>query len=260
MIKIRLTDWRNGRNQITFSYFLQRLQTFYDLGIQFTEDGSYDFEFIGMQNFIDKKVPLQESIDKGLEYLSNNNGDYFLFDGSDSTSLMGAYEVFSQSNAQYLFKPAILEREEYKIPTAFNKWFFGSGSDLDLSYDIPESIYNRIKLTGWNLGYSNPNYLIPDTLNLERTIDVCAIYQGHHDECYDHGARNDIYYTTHRTIPWEILSKSNNISYEKDKRPFNEFANVMRKSKCTIWSYIKKWVQNVLYWYYIFFSEVWSSI
>lgn len=235
MIKIRLTDWRNGRNQITFSYLLRYAKSFYnDIGIQFIEDGSYDFEFIGMQNFIDKKVSLQESIDKGLEYLSNNTGDYFLFDGSDSTSLMGAYEVFSQSNAQYLFKPAILEREDYKIPTAFNKWFFGSGSDLDLSYDIPESIYDRIKLTGWNLGYSNPNYLIPDTLNLDRTIDVCAIYQGHHDECYDHGARNDIYYTAHRTTPWQILSKSNNISYVTDKRPFDEFANVMRKSKCTI--------------------------
>ena len=30
-------------------------------------------------------------------------GDYFLFDGSDSSSLMGAYEVFEQSNAKYLF-------------------------------------------------------------------------------------------------------------------------------------------------------------
>ena len=133
-----------------------------------------------------------------------------------------------------IVKPAILEREAYKIPTAFNKWFFGTGSDLDLSYDIPESVYDRIKLTGWNLGYANPNYLAFDTLNLKREIDVCAIYQGNHDECYDHGARNDIYYTKHRTAPWRILAESNNISYEKEKRPFDQFVNIMRRSKCTL--------------------------
>ena len=95
-------------------------------------------------------------------------------------------------------------------------------------------MYDRVKLNGWNLGYYNPNYLNFDNSNLERTIDVCAIYQGFHKENDDHGTRNDILYTNHRTKAWEILESSNNISYEKDKRPFPEFANIMRKSKCTL--------------------------
>ena len=41
---------------------------------------------IGMHDFIDKKKPLQESIEYGLESISKISGDYFLFDGSDSTS------------------------------------------------------------------------------------------------------------------------------------------------------------------------------
>lgn len=234
MIKIKLENHDKGRNRTTFQVPLMYQPYFQDIGIQFVNGGSYDFEFIGMADFIDKKIPLQESIDKGLEFLSNKTGDYFLFDGSDSTSLMGAYEVFSQSNAQFLFKTAKLDRAEYNKSNAFNKWFFGSGSDLDLSYDIPIDMYDRIKLTGWNCGLYNQSYLNFDYSNLSRDIDVCAIYQGYHSECYDHGIRNDLMYTNHRTKPWELLESTSGITYEKDKRPFPEFANVMRQSKCTL--------------------------
>ena len=237
MIKIKLTNWNKGRNNHTFRPFLMYAQEFNNIGVQFVEEGSYDFEFIGMMDFLDKSIPLQESIDFGIKSLSNKTGDYFLFDGSDSTSLMAAYEVFKESNAQYLFKTAKSTQEQYNKPTAFNKWFFGNGSDLDLSYDISDDLYNRIKLTGWNFGHYNPNYLNIDQSNLERDIDVCAIYQGFHKECYDHGVRNDPFYTDHRTRAWEILGASKNISYEKDKRPFNEFANTMRRSKCTLSPY-----------------------
>ena len=46
-------------------------------------------------------------------------------------------------------------KEEYKKPYAFNKYFFGSGSDLDLSYDISEDMWDRIKFTHINLCYWN---------------------------------------------------------------------------------------------------------
>ena len=66
---------------------------------------------------------------------------------------MGAYEVLEQSNAMYLFKNQLLSREEYKKPTSFNKWFFDNGSGLDLGYDIPKEKWDRVKLSGYNLGY-----------------------------------------------------------------------------------------------------------
>tara|TARA_R110000796_G_C14504140_1_gene429189 strand:- start:188 stop:1201 length:1014 start_codon:yes stop_codon:yes gene_type:complete len=237
MIKIKLTNWNKGRNNHTFRPFLMYNQQFQQIGVQFVEDGSYDFEFIGMMDFLDKSIPLQESIDFGIKSLANKTGDYFLFDGSDSTSLMAAYEVFEKSNAQYLFKTAKTTQEQYAKPTAFNKWFFGTNSGLDISYNIPNDIYNRIKLTGWNFGHYNPNYLNFDYSNLERDIDVCAIYQGFHKECYDHKVRNDLMYTDHRKGAWDILEKSKDISYEKDKRPFPEFADTMRRSKCTLSPY-----------------------
>ena len=158
MIKIKLTNWKKGRNEPTFRPLLVNSQYFPQVGIQFVEDGSYDFEFIWTEDFLNKKAPIQESIDKGLEFLKNNTGDYFLFDGSDSTSLMASFEVFQSSKAQYLFKSAKSTIEQYSTPTAFNKWFFGSGSNLDLGYDIPKDKWDRIKLSGYNLGYLLPQY------------------------------------------------------------------------------------------------------
>ena len=238
MIKIKLLNWDKGRNNHTFRPLLFHHQAFREIGIEFIDAGdSYDFEFIGMVDFLDKSKPLQESIDTGIEFLLKKSGDYFLFDGSDSTSLMAAYEVFEKSNAKYLFKTAKTTQEQYAKPTAFNKWFFGDGSDLDLGYDISDDMYNRIKLTGWNFGHYNPDYQIPDTANLDRDIDVCAIYQGYHKENGDHGVRNDLMYTNHRTSAWKVLESSQGISYEKDKRPFPEFADCMRRSKCTLSPY-----------------------
>ena len=121
--------------------------------------------------------------------------------------------------------------------TLLNKWWFGNGSGLDLAYDIPDDIYSRIKLTGWNFGYFNPNYLNFDKANLSRDIDLCAIYQGFHPDCSDHGERNDLYYTEHRSGAWKVLETTKGISYEKDKRPYPEFVDVMRKSKCTLSPY-----------------------
>ena len=38
-----------------------------------------------------------------LENISKITGDYFLFEGSDSTSLMGGYEVFNKSVSSLCF-------------------------------------------------------------------------------------------------------------------------------------------------------------
>lgn len=236
MIKIKLANWNQGRNEYTFRPFLIYAKYFTEIGVQFVEAGSYDIEFIGMHDFINKKVSLQDSIQYGIDSLANKTGDYCLFDGSDSTSLMGAYEVFINSNAKYLFKTALTTREQYAMPSAFNKWFFGNESELNLSYNIQDSVYDNIKLSGWNLGYYN-NYTNFDTVNLSRDIDVCAIYQGYHKENADHFVRNDTHYTNHRTKAWELLKQSNNISYEIDKRPYEDFISILRRSKCTISPY-----------------------
>jgi hypothetical protein len=236
MIKIKLTNWNIGRNNHVFRTFLMYAEQFLDIGVQFVADGSYDIEFIGMADFINRKLPLDASIKYGIDNLKNKTGTYCLFDGSDSTSLLGAYEVFVNSSAKYLYKTALLKRENYNVPSAFNKWFFGAGSDIDIAYNISETIFDKIKLTGWNLGYYN-NYSDYININANKPIDVCAIYQGVHEENRDHLVRNDVYYTKHRTSAWEKIQLLNSVTYEIEKRPFHEFVNIMMQSKCTLSPY-----------------------
>lgn len=234
MIKIKISNIEKGRNEMTFRPLLFNIKYFSEIGIQFVREGSYDFEFIGMADFINKKIPLEDSIKYGLDNLSKNTGDYFLFDGSDSTSIMGAYEVFTQSNALYLFKSAMTSRENYSIPSQFNKWFFGSTGEFNLSYNIPQNIYDKIKLNGWNFGYYNPDYLKFLPINENKDIDVCAIYLGNHPENYCHNFRDDIAYTNHRTKVWDILKINKSLIYKTEKRPYPEFIDIMSRSKCTI--------------------------
>ena len=80
----------------------------------------------------------------GLGNLSKKTGDYFLFHGGDSTSIVGAYEVFIESNAKFLFKKQLLSREDYKEKTATNRWFFGKGSKLDIGYDMRLARYRSV--------------------------------------------------------------------------------------------------------------------
>jgi len=235
MIKIKILNHHKDRNEPTFRPLtFVREMLYSDYSIELTTDDDFDYMFVGMSDFFDKKKPLKESTEWGLENLNKvtQGGDYFLFDGSDSTSLMGAYEVFEQSDAIYLFKNQLLSRENYKEPTAFNKWFFGNGSDLDLGYDIPKDKWNRIKLSGYNLGYLLPQYRNFQPISKNKNIDVCAIYQANHNYSEDHKVRNDLHYTNHRKGCWDILDSK--FDSRKDKLPYQEYINVLYNSKVAI--------------------------
>jgi len=238
MIKIKIQNPSIGRNRPTFAPLLRVRDMLRDYSIDITDSNDYDYLFVGMHDFIDKKRSLQESIDYGLENLSKIKGDYFLFDGSDSVSLMGAYEVFEQSNAIYLMKNQLLpNRKDYKVPYAFNKFFFGKGSDLDLSYDIPEDKWKRIKFSHINLGYWN-NYHQFQPINANKTIDLCAIFQAYHPENYDHGVRNDLLYTEHRAGLWDKLQPlKSKYSMLSEKLPYQEYVKNLWSSKVCISPY-----------------------
>ena len=242
MIKVKLLNPNLGRNEVTFRPLIQHRDFLKDYSIEITESDSFDFLFVGMHDFIDKKRTLKESIDYGLENLNNIKGDYFLFDGSDSTSLMGAYEVFEQSNAIYLFKNQILkEKEMYLQKYAFNKWFFESGSKLDLSYNISQKLWDRIKLSHINVGRTifgtgiEANLSKMPSINQNKNIDVCAIFQTYHDINTDHGIRNDLPYVNHRKKVWDKLDKlQSRLKVISKKLPFNEYVNNLSKSKICI--------------------------
>ena len=232
MIKIKILNPVEDRNEPTFRPLFFIKDMLRDYSIDITESDDFDFMFIGMNEFIDKDVSLDESIDRGLENLSKITGDYFLFDGSDSTSLMGAYEVLDESEAIYLFKNQLLNREEYKKPTTLNKWFFGTDSDLDISYDTSDRNWNRIKLSGWNLGYMLPQYRDFQPISNNKNLDVCAIYKAELPYNEEHKLRNDLYYTNHRKSAWDILD--NKFSSKKDKLPYQEYINTLYNSKVAL--------------------------
>ena len=148
---------------------------------------------------------------------------------------MGAYEVLDESKAIYLFKNQLLNREEYKKPTTLNKWFFGTDSDLDISYDISDRNWNRIKLSGWNLGYMLPQYRDFQPISNNKNLDVCAIYKAELPYNEEHKLRNDLYYTNHRKSAWNVLDSK--FSSKKDKLPYQEYINTLYNSKVALSPY-----------------------
>ena len=77
MIKVKILNAQEGRNEPTFRPLLMVADMLREYSIDLTHSNSYDYLFIGMNDFIDKSQPLQKSIDFGLERLSKINGDYF---------------------------------------------------------------------------------------------------------------------------------------------------------------------------------------
>ena len=153
---------------------------------------------------------------------------------------MGAYEVLEQSDAMFLFKNQLLKnREDYKTPTSFNKWFFKNGSDLDLGYDISEENWNKIKLSGWNLGYFSGDQFRPTSQKWHpicpnKTIDLCAIFNANHPPSSDHFAENASYYTNHRTGAWDKIGDNPGYTFVKDRLPFQEYINTLYQSKMSL--------------------------
>mgnify|MGYP003647410501 CR=1 FL=1 len=236
MIKILLPDSTKGRNKAAFRYFKQYAGVFQAMGIEFTSYGSsYDFVFLGNENFQLRKGSLEASIQFGVDNVNKYNKPVYLIDATDSTSLVGAYEVLKRSRARYLFKNQLLNRDDYKIPTYLGKWWW-AGKDNTFSYDIPDDMWNRIKLTGWNLGYHSPTYHEFVDTKVDRDIDVCAIWKTNHDTSSDFEIRNDVKYEAHRSAPYLILENS---KYEiaKGTLPYLEYIDVLKRSKVAISPY-----------------------
>ena len=240
MIKIKILNPLNGKNRISFAGFLTLQDMLRDYSIDITDSDDYDYAFLGADDILNKSISLKESIEYGLENCNKITGDYFIFDGSDSTSLMGSYEVLEQSDAMFLFKNQLLQnREDYKTPTSFNKWFFKNGSDLDLGYDISEENWGKIKLSGWNLGYFSGDRFRPDIQKWHpicpnKTIDLCAIFNANHPPSSDHFAENASYYTNHRNGAWEVIGDNPGYTFVKDRLPFQEYINTLYQSKLSI--------------------------
>ena len=230
MIKIKLTDPSNMK---CFSGLIHTRDLLRDYSIEITDSDDYDYEFVDANKFSNLSMTLHDSVQWGLEELSKKTGDYFLFHGADSTSILGSYEVFVESDAKYLFKKQLLSQEDYKEESIINKWFFGKGSVLDRGYDIPDDVYDRIKLTGYNVAHNWPHLQHMQEGNSNRDVDVCAIFQGILDDGnMDHEVRTDVLYTKHRKGAWDTLDDlGERYNIVKGQSTPQQFVEVMKRSK-----------------------------
>jgi len=230
VIKIKLSDPNNMK---CFSGFIHAKDMLRDYSIDITDSDDYDYEFIDANKFSNLSMTLNDSVKWGLEQLSKKTGDYFLFHGADSTSILGSYEVFINSNAKYLFKKQLLSQQDYKEKTTLNKWFFGKGSELDKGYDIPDDVYARMKLTGYNVAHNWPHLQEMRDVDSNRDIDICAIYQGVlNNGNMDHEVRSDVLYTDHRKGAWVVLEElTDKYTMARGRSTPSEFIEYMKRSK-----------------------------
>ena len=80
VIKIKPLEYDVHRNETTFRYYLENLDLFREVGIDFTTSDDYDFALVGQASIIDKKLSLEESVDKGLDFISKITGDYIIIE------------------------------------------------------------------------------------------------------------------------------------------------------------------------------------
>ena len=219
MIKIKLLEADIHRNETTFRYYRVNYNIFREVGIEFTTDSNdYDYAFVGQASIIDKKLPLQQSIDKGVEFLSNITGDYMIIDGQDSTSLIGTIDVFRESNALLFLKTVYLKDfEMYKQGWANGRMYWGPGD-----YSVPDidNLKSKMKLTGTNWG----NTLFPDgnfninfynkqnpfyNYSFDKKYDLCGMFQYPlKKEVFEHGICQTPYYNKIRKPVYDLIHKA----------------------------------------------------
>jgi hypothetical protein len=179
MIKVKIYELEKHRNETTFRPLLFAHEIFREVGIEFVKDGDADFAFVGHASFVNKKVSLDESVSIGIEFLKTIKEPYFLFDGQDAATLIGSYEVFSQSNAISLLKPTLYKNKtEYLKKYANGRSYWGSGE-----YALPNlDLFDKIKLSGFNwLSTIQPQWL---NYTNNKQFDVSAMFMYPHKVVY----------------------------------------------------------------------------
>jgi hypothetical protein len=203
MIKIKLYEPEIHRNECTLLPFAVAKNSLHDIGLKFTTGDSYDYAWIAQASIMDQNVSYEESLNKGLDFLSKITGDYMIIDGQDSTSLMYTYDVFKQSKALLLLKNSLLkDRNLYKQGSAYGRNYWGDGNfkidDIDIHLD-------KIKISGTNWLSThwagiNSRQMYP--INRPREYDVSAMFQYPSTK----QTETSVYYDAHRKNAIDILN------------------------------------------------------
>ena len=262
MLKIRIAEiWRH-RNETTFRPYLNNAMMFRDIGVEFVFEGNdYDLTWVGQASIADKNRPLDVAMRMGKQWLQDNvHGDYILFDGQDSASMIGSYEIFQASNAKLFLKNTLYtDRSDYQRKSIHGRTYWGSSEDytgeryynqteygtvnagrLNLPEDYDFSIYNpdftNIKLSGANW----LSTITPQWFDIKKKdIDVFAMFQYPAKYNEEFSRRSHQFYDTHRKrcVDWiNMLPPSIKVAKLIDgaKVPIEEYYALMRRSKIIV--------------------------
>jgi len=230
MIKVKLCELDIHRNETTFRPLLMAQDIFREVGIEFTTSDDYDYAFVGQASIIDKKKPLKESVEKGLEFLSKITGDYMIVDGQDATTLIGTIDVFRESNALLFLKNSYLKNFDlYKQGWANGRYYWGKGD-----YSVPDidELKPKMKLSGCNwLHTVQPNWL---DYSQEKSYDVsCMFGYPTKEPVYEHDLCQTDYYDPHRKKLMDTLGDKYKIAglVDGERIPIEKYYQKMYESK-----------------------------
>lgn len=256
MIRIKLAELFRHRNETTFRPFLLARGLFEDVGVRFVTEGDCDLTWVGQASYNDKKnaYTYGKCISRGLHYLNTEvTGDYVLFDGQDSASLVGSFEVFKHSSAKMLLKNSLYRSfEDYLTPWKMGRMYWGVGEPLLDPNDMPEQTFGyaladtdrekfgKVGLTGCNwLSTIKPVWY--DYKRIEKDIDVFAMFSYPAKDNMEFGCRTNIDYDAHRKPCIDVLNRLRETTslkiamLENGKHvPIEEYYNLMSRAKIVI--------------------------
>lgn len=263
MLKIKIAENFRHRNETTFRPYLNAAHLFREVGIEFVFEGNgYDLTWVGQASISDKNHPLKRANRRGKWFIDNEvEGDFIIFDGQDSPSLIGVYEVLKSTEAKLLLKNSLYkDRSDYERPSIHGRTYWGSSADYagksyrnesiigdskvkvheasEYDYSITKPDFSKIKLSGTNwLGTVNPYWF--DVRSMKKDYDVFAMFQ-YPAKYNDEFCRpTHQFYDAHRQrcMNWiDMLPASVKVAKldAGKKVPIEQYYDMMKRSKIVV--------------------------
>ena len=197
-MNIKILELDKHRNETTFRPYISAKNEFEKNGIFFVDSvKDADIFFVGQASILDKKLSLQSSAEKGLNFLKTLDKPFVIFDGQDSSSLIGTWDVCKWFSGIKCVKNVLLkDRREYSVRYPNGRWFWGESNDGYSVSDTSElgSIFIPGS-TNWLNTYGNKFPIQP--INRNKTYDV-AILIGLSKDNTEHTSTVSEYYNESR--------------------------------------------------------------
>jgi hypothetical protein len=208
-MNIKILELDKHRNETTFRPYLAARDEFLKNGVEFVDSSAgADVFFVGQASILDKKLPLQQSTMKGVNFLKELDKPYIVFDGQDSSSLIGTWDVCKWFSGIKCVKNVILkDLNQYSTRHPNGRWFWGNSID---GYALTKESVDELKsvlipgATNWLNTYGNKFPLNP--INRNKKYDV-AILIGLSKENTEHGFSGMEYYNESRLNLFEVAKK-----------------------------------------------------